>query len=158
MITNIQITVEPVYWGQRYPNMVIGYNSYKEEQILDKISVFSFDIINDNNINLFVEMYDKTNNDCIRNRDLAICIKELKIMNIKDDRFILNGLYTPKYPEPWYSQQCENNKIPCKILKNVDRLSWNGRWELTITSPTFTWIHNVLNNGWIYPTSHFQID
>ena len=95
---------------------------------------------------LEVELLGKSNLD----PQQAISIKDLRINDISDKKFIWNGLYTPNYPEPWATEQRQQNieLLPC--ITNTDYLGWNGRWTLEFSSPIYTWIHRVQDHGWVY--------
>ncbi len=79
--------------------------------------------------------------------DLAVIIDQVEFFGIADPKFVWAGVYTPKYPEPWYSQQIEK---PPACLHQQNYLGWNGHWRLDFTVPVFTWMHQTLDLGWIY--------
>jgi hypothetical protein len=79
--------------------------------------------------------------------DMAVIVDSVEFFGISDPRFVWAGVYTPRYPEPWYSQQKEK---PLKQLPQQNYLGWNGCWRLDFTIPVFTWMHQMLNLGWIY--------
>jgi hypothetical protein len=95
---------------------------------------------------------NKKDSDVIleKNLDKAIIIKNIEFENFSSPKFVWSGLYYPKYPEPWYSQQLEKNQEPAAVLTNHTYLGWNGKWVLNFTVPIFTWIHTLENFGWIY--------
>ena len=95
---------------------------------------------------LDIQFLNKSNLDSVQ----AIQIKRLSINGMVDDRFIWNGIYYPEYPEPWASEQQALGNMLSPKLQNVDYLGWNGRWQLELTSPIFTWIHKTYALGWIY--------
>ena len=80
----------------------------------------------------------------------AILIEDLRINDISDKKFIWNGVYSPDYPEPWATEQRQQNIELPSFLTNTDYLGWNGRWILDFSSPIYTWIHQVQDHGWIY--------
>ena len=92
---------------------------------------------------LEVVFMNKPDNDI----DLAVVIDKIEFFGISDPKFVWAGVYTPKYPEPWYSQQQEK---PPKHLPQQNYLGWNGKWRLDFSVPVFTWMHQTLNLGWIY--------
>ena len=79
--------------------------------------------------------------------DMAVIINSIEFFGISDPRFVWAGVYTPQYPEPWFSEQKEK---PPVCLTNQNYLGWNGKWRLDFSVPVFTWIHQTLNLGWIY--------
>jgi sulfur carrier protein ThiS len=79
--------------------------------------------------------------------DMAVIIDRVEFFGISDPKFVWAGVYTPKYPEPWYSQQTEK---PSAKLCQQNYMGWNGCWRLDFDVPVFTWIHRTLNLGWIY--------
>jgi len=73
-------------------------------------------------------------------RDQLLHIKSIEIDEIDIGALIYSGVYTPKYPEPWSSQQAAaGNKLP-ESFKNVTAMGHNGRWELGFTSPFYMWL------------------
>jgi len=79
--------------------------------------------------------------------DMAVVIDQVEFFGISDPRFVWAGVYTPSYPEPWYSEQ---DPPPPAQLRHQNYLGWNGRWRLDFSVPVFTWMHQTLNLGWIY--------
>lgn len=78
---------------------------------------------------------------------MAVIIDQVEFFGISDPRFVWAGVYTPNYPEPWYSQQ---NPPPPTQLHQQNYMGWNGRWRLDFSMPVFTWMHQTLSLGWIY--------
>lgn len=73
-------------------------------------------------------------------KDQLLHIKSIEIDEIDIGALIYNGVYTPKYPEPWASEQAvAGNKLP-ESFKNVTAMGHNGRWELEFTSPFYMWL------------------
>lgn len=95
---------------------------------------------------LAIEMYDKPDLD----GDQGLEISDLRLGGIYDRSFVWQGVYCPRYPEPWASQQRELGIDLHPELRNTDYLGWNGIWRLAFTAPIFTWIHRIENLGWIY--------
>jgi hypothetical protein len=79
--------------------------------------------------------------------DMAVVIDQVEFFGVTDPKFVWAGVYTPKYPEPWHSQQ--SVKPPAE-LPQQNYMGWNGRWRLNFDVPVFTWIHQTLNLGWVY--------
>jgi hypothetical protein len=80
-------------------------------------------------------------------QDMAVTIDQVEFFGIADPKFVWAGVYSPKYPEPWYSQQ---PVTPPAELSQQTYMGWNGMWRLDFTVPVFTWMHQTLNLGWIY--------
>jgi hypothetical protein len=73
-------------------------------------------------------------------KDQLLHIKSIEIDEIDIGALVYSGLYTPKYPEPWASEQAAaGNKLP-ESFKNVTAMGHNGRWELDFTSPFYMWL------------------
>lgn len=80
----------------------------------------------------------------------ALTIQNFALGQIQSERFLWQGVYTPRYPEPWASEQSQQGIKLKSRLRNTDHLGWNGVWQLEFTVPVFTWIHQIENLGWIY--------
>ena len=73
-------------------------------------------------------------------KDQLLHIKSIEIDEIEIGALVYSGLYTPRYPEPWASQQRQaGNALPASF-KNVTAMGHNGRWELGFTSPFYMWL------------------
>jgi hypothetical protein len=79
--------------------------------------------------------------------DMAVIVDSVEFFGVSDPKFVWQGVYRPKYSEPWYSQQCPT---PASTLSNCNYLGWNGQWRLEFDVPVFTWMHQVQDLGWIY--------
>lgn len=77
----------------------------------------------------------------------AVIVDKVEFFGVSDPRFVWAGVYTPKYPEPWYSQQTPR---PPAQLPQQSYMGWNGTWRLDFEVPVFTWMHKILDWGWIY--------
>ena len=95
---------------------------------------------------LEIEMYDKPALNC----DQGLEISDLGIGRIHSRSFVWQGIYRPRYPEPWASEQREQGIILDPQLRNTDYLGWNGAWSLVFSCPVFSWIHRIENLGWVY--------
>jgi hypothetical protein len=91
----------------------------------------------------YIDFANKTN----ETPEMAVEIVDVTIEGMTLDRFKWAGLYYPNYPEPWASQQ---TKVLPHVHRHATYLGWNGRWELELECPIFTWIHKLENLGWIY--------
>jgi hypothetical protein len=144
----IDVQLRPI-WHNNPPEINIGINNNINKIILSKEQVIHYEFTADNPSTLSIELINKTNADTISDKglDKAVVIESVSFFGISDPKFIWSGIYEPKYPEPWYSEQ---QIKPEPLLKNHTYLSWNGKWTLTFDVPVFTWIHRVQNLGWIY--------
>mgnify|MGYP003656377192 CR=1 FL=1 len=148
------ITLAPVFYNETYPQCRVGCNNDQQDIILKKEQTFSFTTKCNEYSELFVELYGKNDSDSINGRELAIKILNVRVMGIDNEQFIWAGTYTPEYPKLWASQQQQQGNTLKKVIKNTNYLGWNGRWNLHITGMPFTWIHHILNHGWIHPSDH----
>lgn len=73
-------------------------------------------------------------------KDQLLHIKSIEIDEIDIGALVYEGVYTPKYPEPWATQQQQAEKELPKSFKNVTTLGHNGRWELGFESPFYMWL------------------
>ena len=73
-------------------------------------------------------------------KDQLLHIKSIEIDEIDIGALVYEGVYTPKYPEPWASQQQQAGNTLPKAFKNVTNIGHNGRWELCFASPFYMWL------------------
>jgi hypothetical protein len=92
---------------------------------------------------LEIEFYNKPALD----HDMAVIVDSVDFFGISDPKFVWGGVYSPEYPEPWYSQQ---HPLPAATLPACNYMGWNGTWRLDFDVPVFTWMHRIQNLGWIY--------
>ena len=137
--TKVEFVLEPVgtpevfiVVGQQLLNRVIT----KTERIIFDLEVPAV------TIPLRVSLLNKSDND----PTTAVIIQELCINGISDPKFVWAGTYYPDYPKVWAKQQRDLDLA----ITNTNYLGWNGTWNLDITIPAFTWMHQTLNLGWIY--------
>jgi hypothetical protein len=99
-----------------------------------------------------VEFLNKIDRDTVPKQDLdkAVMIQAVEFFGISDPKFSWAGVYEPKYPEPWASEQLNQGVVLKQHLSPHTYLSWNGKWTLTFDVPVFTWMHKLQNLGWIY--------
>lgn len=134
-----KITLRPV--GQPWIRVSIG--DWKKECCLETTTDFEFEFEADSDVCLSVEHFDKHNNDI----STAVEIVDISFYGISDPKFLWAGTYYPTYPEPWYSQQ---ETKPADALPACTYLGWNGVYRLEFSVPVFSWMHKVLDLGWIY--------
>ena len=100
----------------------------------------------DQEYKLVIKRYNKTADQCKIDsdgkiiKDQLLHIKSIEIDEIDIGSLIYEGLYTPQYPEPWYSQQVKANKTPEKSFKNATSMGHNGIWEFKFQSPFYMWL------------------
>jgi len=73
-------------------------------------------------------------------KDQCLHIKSLEIDEINLGDLIYRGVYTPNYPEPWYSQQKSLGKEPPDTIDNCDTMGHDGKWEFKFESPFYMWL------------------
>lgn len=137
---NVSVTLEPV--GQ--PWIKIQVLEHTVTQCLTHSKKFVFDVLAPRGQCLIaVEHIDKQPDD----PDTAVIVRSVEFFGICDPKFVWNGVYRPRYPEPWFSQQ---NPSPADSLPGANYLGWNGQWSLRFDVPVFSWMHQTLNLGWLY--------
>jgi len=96
--------------------------------------------------NLIIERSNKANNQTVINdkgdilKDQLLHIKSIEIDEINIGTLVYEGLYTPKYPEPWATQQRESGYDLKDAFKNVTRMGFNGTWNFKFQSPFYMWL------------------
>ena len=144
----IELAVKP-YWGQCWPEVLIKLDEViLHDGPLTEVKNFKIEpFLTRGEHTITVELFNKTDANTGENFDQAVEITGVTFENIGTERFVWAGKYTPKYPEPWASEQ--TGPLPL-VLTNSTVMGWNGRWELEFTTPIFTWIHKLEMLGWIY--------
>ena len=72
--------------------------------------------------------------------DQVLYIKSIEIDEVDIGPLIYEGVYKPRYPEPWASEQIKKGiKLP-ESLKNSPDLGHNGVWTFTFESPFYMWL------------------
>ena len=143
MATNLEysITLEPVGYRSNWPEFYIKLdNDLQESGTLEKITTYDFNVVlEDGDHVISVGFTNKTDTDTqvVDDKivaDKAIIIKSITIEGYTLDNFVYKGIYYPT--GRWHSTS--------------SYLSWNGNWQLAISTPIFTWIHKTQHLGWIY--------
>lgn len=141
MLTKVAITLSPKH-GKVAPEVFISVPGHVVQEVLRDTKRIELEF--DAPIGwLEVVFMNKPDND----PGMAVIIDRVEFFGISDPKFVWAGVYKPKYPEPWYSQQ--NEKPPAE-LPQQNYMGWNGKWRLEFSIPVFTWMHKTLNLGWIY--------
>jgi hypothetical protein len=95
---------------------------------------------------LIIERSGKSNNQTVINekgdilKDQLLHIKSIEIDEINIGALVYEGVYTPKYLEPWATQQRESGNDLKDSFKNVTQMGFNGEWRLTFSSPFYMWL------------------
>ena len=96
--------------------------------------------------NLTIKRSGKRNNQTVINdkgdilKDQLLHIKGIEIDEIDIGALVYEGVYTPKYPEPWATQQREANQELPETLKNVTQMGHDGEWRFKFSSPFYMWL------------------
>jgi hypothetical protein len=135
----MSVTLRPI----DRPNVQIGVNGNVFPVNLDRTDTIHFDFVCGNTGTLTVELVDKVDQE-------AVVVEDVSFFGIQDPKFAWTGVYEPRYPEPWATQQQNQGVVLKQHLCPHTYLGWPGKWTLTFDVPIFTWIHRVQNLGWIY--------
>lgn len=147
----VDLTLEPLWHSDPPEISVYIGDQYRWNGCLESTKTFCHQwTAVEGTTNLSVEFLNKNNNDTVESLDKAVIIKSLSLNGISSDRFLLQGIYQPIYPEPWATEQKNAGIDLPSELTNHTYLGWNGIWILSFDVPVFTWIHRVENLGWIY--------
>lgn len=153
MLYDVELAVklEPE-WHISPPRVIVSCHDQIHDIRLDRPRTVRFAFRAEGQQTLQIQLTDKTDEHSRPDLglDQAVMISAISFFGIYDPRFVWTGVYRPEYPEPWYTQQIQQGQAPQAELINVDRLGWNGQWQLEFDLPVFTWIHHVQNLGWIY--------
>ena len=125
---------------EHYSNDVLG--TEKNPTLIE----FEQSLPADQKYKLILKRHNKDKKQCIIDstgkivKDQLLHIKSLEIDEIDIGDLVYEGVYTPQYPEPWYTQQVKDNKIPPKTFKNVTVMGHNGSWEFEFSAPFYMWL------------------
>jgi len=73
-------------------------------------------------------------------KDQMLNIKSIEIDEIDIGALVYEGVYSPKYPEPWASQQKSAGRELPETFKNVTQMGHNGEWRFPFKSPFYIWL------------------
>lgn len=141
MLTKVSVTLTPKI-SKIAPDVLVSVPGYSTYETLWKTKQIDLEFSSDTGW-LEIMFENKPDHDA----DMAVIIDKIEFFGISDPKFVWAGVYTPRYPEPWYSQQTEK---PPAELPQQNYMGWNGKWRLEFSIPVFTWMHKTLNLGWIY--------
>jgi hypothetical protein len=147
----LAVTLRPI-WHQDPPRIQVGIDNNLTEIDLRNTATINFDFESSQSCKFSVELLNKQDSDTVPESglDKAVVIESVSFFDINDPKFVWSGVYAPRYPEPWATQQRSQGVVLAPQLKSHNYLSWNGKWTLTFTVPVFTWIHRTQDLGWIY--------
>ena len=134
-----------------HAEILVGDKSYYNDDITgteDKPNVIEFEaeFNEDTKVDLIINRSGKGVNQTVVNdkgdllKDQLLHIKRIEIDEIDLGSLVFTGLYTPKYPEPWATQQAESGKELREAFTNVTRMGHNGEWKFTFTTPFYMWL------------------
>jgi len=134
--TQVEISLEPV----GYPEVCISVGDRVIfNGVCNSPCVRMFNVDQElGSFTISVAMLNKEDND----PDTAIIIKSIKFNGITDPKFLWQGVYYPEYPKHFFDRP--------KSLPGQTYISWNGVYQLTVTVPIFTWMHQTLDLGWVF--------
>ena len=107
---------------------------------------FEAELTDESEYNLIIERSGKENNQTVVNekgdilKDQLLHIKNIEIDEIDIAGLVYEGVYTPKYPEPWATQQRESGNDLKDSFENVTQMGFNGEWKLKFSSPFYMWL------------------
>jgi hypothetical protein len=139
------------YWDKipKAEILINNYSHYNQEikgtEKEPTVIEFEQELIEGEKYQLIINRSGKDNRQTIVEngqiiKDQLLHIKLIEIDEIDIGSLVYNGLYSPKYPEPWASEQAAiGNKLP-ESFKNVTSMGHNGRWVLDFTSPFYMWL------------------
>ena len=73
-------------------------------------------------------------------KDQLLHIKGIEIDEIDLGALVYEGVYTPRYPEPWATQQREAGTELKESFKNVTVMGHDGTWRFKFESPFYVWL------------------
>lgn len=145
------VTLRPI-WHENPPLIRVGIDVNLQELVLTQTTTVNFEFTAAKEGQLIVELVNKIDLDCVpdENLDKAVIIESVGFFGIVDPKFAWAGVYEPKYPEPWATEQHSQGIELMSHLCPHTYLGWNGKWTLTFSVPVFVWIHKIQDLGWMY--------
>ena len=139
------------YWDKKpIANILINSHSHYTQEITGTekeptIIEFEHELTEGEKYSLIIERSGKDRRQTVIEdgriiKDQLLHIKSIEIDEIDIGALVYEGVYTPKYSEPWATQQKQAGKELPKSFKNVTIMGHNGRWELDFTSPFYMWL------------------
>ena len=139
-------------WDQPpHAEIVVGDKSYYNSDITsteDKPTVIEFEaeLEEDKEHSLIIKRTNKGKSQTVVNekgdllKDQLLHIKLIEIDEIDIGGLVYEGVYTPKYPEPWATQQRDAGLELQESFKNVTQMGHNGTWTFKFESPFYMWL------------------
>jgi hypothetical protein len=145
----IGVTLQPIWWSKK-PMVVICLNHTELFSGVLGQSVALDWTLPALDLNRFtVRLCNKEDSDNHDNKDMAIKILQLRIEGFAFDGFMHAAEYRPEYSQGYYEYASNHNLAVHPVIKS-DYLGFNGVWSIEFSWPTFTWIHQTENLGWIH--------
>jgi hypothetical protein len=107
---------------------------------------FEAELTEGSEYNLIIDRSGKRKNQTVLDdkgaiiKDQLLHIKGIEIDEIDIGALVYEGVYTPKYPEPWATQQRESGQDLKDSFKNVTQMGFDGEWKFTFSSPFYMWL------------------
>lgn len=107
---------------------------------------FQHELTEGEDYNFIINRSGKSRNQTVINekgdvlKDQLLHIKHIEIDEIDIGALVYEGVYTPKYPEPWATQQAQAGIELKKSFKNATILGHNGEWRFKFSSPFYMWL------------------
>ncbi len=107
---------------------------------------FEHELEEGQNYNLVIDRSGKVPGQTVINekgdilKDQLLNIKSIEIDEIDIGGLVFEGVYKPKYPEPWASQQRSAGAELQEEFKNVTQMGHNGTWSFKFESPFYMWL------------------
>ena len=107
---------------------------------------FEHELEEDKEYNLIIKRSGKLLNQTVVNKkgdllkDQLLHIKGIEIDEIDIGALVYEGVYTPRYPEPWATQQRAAGTELKESFKNVTSIGHDGTWDFKFTSPFYMWL------------------
>ena len=107
---------------------------------------FESELTEESEYSLIIERSGKGKNQTVLDskgeiiKDQLLHIKGIEIDEIDIGALVYDGVYTPRYPEPWATQQRESGQDLKDSFKNVTKMGFDGEWKFTFQSPFYMWL------------------
>ena len=127
-------------------NHVHFKNEIKGTEKEPTVIEFEHELIEEEKYKLIIERGGKNKKQTVVDhegkiiKDQLLHIKSIEIDEIDIGALIYEAVYTPKYPEPWATQQRRAGNILPESFKNVTTIGHNGTWQLNFASPFYMWL------------------
>jgi len=145
----IGVALEPIWWSKK-PELVICLNQMDlfAGMLGQPIDLDWTLPVQDMN-RFAIRLCNKEDSDTQDNKDMAIKILQIRIEGFTFDSFQHIAEYRPEYSQGYHEYAIANNLTVDPVIKS-NYLGFNGTWSIDFEWPTFTWIHQIENLGWIH--------